>query len=153
MRTTKKPARFKVKAWGKLPRFAFIGAKMRAFLAPQDTGDMSCYHIVLPGRGTIPPAYHRKAVELIWIIKGGGVAKMGPRSVRLKRGDSLLIRPTTPHGFTAGSSGMTFLAVLSPRVDSRTDYYACSGSHHAPPRALSGRLVEGREAAGRGRMN
>lgn len=134
---------FQVKPWKKLPRFAFIGARMRAFLAPQDTGVLSAYHIVLPGRGSIPPAYHKKAIELIWIIKGSGVARMGRRSVRLKRGDSLLIRPPTPHGFVAGRSGMTFMAVLSPRVDSQTDYYGCSGQPHAPPRALSGRLIEG----------
>jgi quercetin dioxygenase-like cupin family protein len=135
---------FQLKPWKKLPRFAFIGAKMRAFLAPQDTSVLSAYHIVLPGRGSIPPAYHKKAIELIWVIKGSGIARMGRRNIRLKRGDSLLIRPSEPHGFVAGRSGMTFLAVLSPRVDSQTDYYGCSGEPHSPPRTLSGRLREGR---------
>jgi quercetin dioxygenase-like cupin family protein len=116
---------------------------MRAFLAPRDTGALSAYHIVLRSGGSIPPAYHKRAVELIWIMKGSGVARMGRRSVRLKRGDSLLIQPPTPHGFVAGRSGMTFLAMLSPRVDSKTDYYSCSGLH-APPRTLSGRLAQGR---------
>lgn len=143
MRTAGRKKDFQLKPWRKLPHFAFIGAKMHAFLSPQDTGALSVYHIVLPRRGTIPPAYHKKAVELIWIIKGGGVAEMGRRRVRLKKGDSLLIRPPTPHGFVAGRVGMTFLAVLTPRVDSQTDYYACSGHPHSPPRTLSGRLVEG----------
>lgn len=116
---------------------------MRAFLAPQDTGAVSAYHIVLQSLGSIPPAYHKKALELIWIIKGSGVARMGHRSVRLKKGDTLLIHPPMQHGFVAGRSGMTFLAVLSPRVDSQTDYYSCSGHQHAPPRAFSGRLAQG----------
>jgi mannose-6-phosphate isomerase-like protein (cupin superfamily) len=135
---------FKLKPWKSLPRFAFIGAGMRSFLAPRDTGALSAYHIVLRSGGSIPPAYHKKAVELIWIIKGSGTARMGRRIVRLKRGDALLIQPTTPHGFVAGRSGMTFLAMLSPRVDSKTDYYSCAGHHHAPPRGLSGRLEQGR---------
>ena len=133
---------FRLKSWRKLPRLAFIGARMRAFLDPRDTGALCAYHIALASRGSIPQAYHQKAVELIWIIKGSGVARMGRRSVRLMKGDSLLIHPPTPHGFVAGRSGMTFLAVLSPRVDSQTDYYSCSGHRHAPPRALSDRSLK-----------
>jgi quercetin dioxygenase-like cupin family protein len=133
---------FELRRWSALPRFAFIGAKMRAFLGPGDTGALSCYHIVLPPGGRIPPAYHKKAVELIWVMKGGGVALLGRKRARLRRGDSLLLRPPVPHGFVAGRSGMAFLAVLSPRVDSQTDYYSCHGSH-APPKVLSGRLLEG----------
>jgi quercetin dioxygenase-like cupin family protein len=136
MRRARRKKDFKLKPWRKLPRFAFIGARMRAFLGPKDTGVLSAYHIALPRGGSIPPAYHKNAVELIWIIKGGGVARMGRRSVRLTRGDSLLIYPPTPHGFVAGRSGMTFLAVLSPRVDAKTDYYSCSGHAHGSPRTL-----------------
>jgi quercetin dioxygenase-like cupin family protein len=126
---------FKARAWRALPRFEFIGARMRSFLSARDTGALSAYHITLPSRGEILPAFHKKAVELIWIIKGGGTAVMGRRTVRLRPGVSLLIHPPTPHGFTAGRAGMTFLAMLSPRVDSSTDYYSCSG-HHLAPRTL-----------------
>lgn len=143
MRKAGRKEGFKLKPWSKLPHFAFIGANMRAFVVPQDTGALSAYHIAVPGRGRIAPAYHKKAVELIWVIKGTGIAQMGRRSVRLKRGDSLLIHPPTPHGFIAGRSGMTFLAVLSPRVDSQTDYYSCSGHQHAPPKTFSGRPAKG----------
>ena len=130
--------------WSRLPRFAFIGAKMRSFLGPEDTAALSCYHISLPPKGSIPPAFHKKAFELIWIMKGGGRARLGRRSIKVKKGDSLLIRPPTPHSFFAGPYGMTFLAILSPRVDSQTDYYSCHGAH-AAPRVLSGKLVEGRQ--------
>lgn len=134
---------FKLKPWRSLPHFAFVGARMKAFVVPKDTGALSVYHIELAARGSIAPAYHKKAVELIWVIKGGGVARMGRRSIRLRRGDSLIIHPPTPHGFVAGRSGMTFLAALSPRVDSQTDYYSCSGHRHEPPRAFSGGLAKG----------
>lgn len=144
MRAARGTKSFRLKPWKKLPRFEFIGARMRSFLAARDTGALSAYHIVLARHGRIPPAYHRKAVELIWILQGSGSAHMGRRNVRLRRGDSLLIHPPTPHGFVAGRSGMTLLAMLSPRVDSQTDYYSCSGHHHPPPRTLSGRLGERR---------
>ena len=136
---------FAVRKWGKLPRFVFVGAKMRAFLSPKDTRMLSCYHIALTRGKSIAPAYHKKAFELIWVIKGGGIASMGRRRIPLRRGDSLLIQPLTPHGFTAGSSGMVFLAVLTPRVDSQTDYYSCEGDHYDRPKVISGRFVEGRK--------
>lgn len=116
---------------------------MRAFVVPKDTGALSAYHIALRGGGSIAPAYHKKAVELIWVIKGSGIARLGRRIRPLRKGDSLIIHPPTPHGFRAGRAGMTFLAVLSPRVDSQTDYFSCSGHRHEPPRAFSGRLSKG----------
>ena len=134
---------FETRRWSRLPHFEFAGATMRSFLSPQDTPALSCYRIVLEPGAAISPAYHKKAFELIWVMEGGGTASMGRRALKLKRGDSLLIRPPTPHGFTAGRAGMTFLAVLTPRVDSQTDYYAC-GHAHERPRMLSGRLLEGR---------
>ena len=92
--------------------------------------------------GKHPAGLSSKGGRTHLIIKGSEVARMGRRSVRLMKGDSLLIHPPTPHGFVAGRSGMTFLAVLSPRVDSQTDYYSCSGHRHAPPRALSDRSLK-----------
>ena len=135
---------FAVKLWRELPLFSFVGARMRSFLSPRESEALSCYHIKLSRGGSISPAYHKKAFELIWILEGGGVAQLGGRRVKLRRGDSLLIQPPTPHGFEAGPAGMAFLAVLSPRVDSKTDYYSCHGETHAQPRVHSGRLIQGR---------
>lgn len=143
MKAPRRKKGFMRKDWKRLPHFSFVGARMRAFVVPKDTEALSVYHIELAARGGIAPAYHKKAIELIWVIKGGGAARMGRRSIRLKRGDSLVIHPPTPHGFVAGRSGMTFLAVLSPRVDSQTDYYSCSGHRHEPPRAFSGGSAKG----------
>lgn len=150
MTTRRNGKGFEVRQWSALPRFEFVGAKMRSFLSPEDTAALSCYHVSLSGREKLSPAYHKKAFELIWILDGGGVALMGGgRSVALRKGDSLLIHPREPHGFTAGARGLVFLAALSPRVDSQTDYYSCHGTHE-PPRISSGRLLEGR-ARGNGR--
>lgn len=143
MKRTRGISGFKLKKWSKLPRFSFVGASMRAFVVPRDTDALSVYHIALASRGSIAPAYHKKAVELIWVIKGSGIAQLGRRSIRIRSGDSLIIQPPTPHGFVAGRAGMTFLAALSPRVDSRTDYYSCSGHQHPHPRSFSGRPATG----------
>lgn len=134
---------YRHKPAGSLPLFAFAGGRMHGLLDAADTGALSCYRIVLPPGGEIRPAYHKKAVELIWVLQGGGRAGLERRSVRLRRGDALVIHPPTPHGFTAGRRGMTFLAALSPRVDSRTDYHPCDGPH-AAPKVLSGRWTESR---------
>ena len=116
---------------------------MRSFLSPEDTASLSCYHISLSKFESISPAFHKKAIELIWVLNGGGVARLGGgRRVKLRKGDSLLIHPREPHGFTAGPSGLVFFAALSPRVDSQTDYYSCNGAHE-PPRVESGRLPQG----------
>lgn len=138
---------YAVKAWRELPRFSFVGAEMRAMLSPTETRALSCYHIALEDGGEIPAAYHKKAFELIWVLSGRGTAVLGSRRVRLVAGDSLLIRPPTPHGFAAGRGGMSFFAALSPRVDSRTDYYSCDGGHHGRPRMISGRFLEGNRRA------
>lgn len=133
---------FAIKRRARIPRLSFAGASMRAFLTAKDTPALSCYHITLASGGEIRPAYHKKAVELIWVFQGGGTARLGRRTVSLRRGDALVIHPWTPHGFVAGRAGMTLLAALSPRVDSQTDYHSCDGAH-APPKVLSGRWTEG----------
>ena len=134
---------FTVKRWKTHPLFEFAGARMRALLTLDDTSKLACYHITVAKNGCVQSAYHKKAVELICILKGSGSARLGRRRVVLKKGDALFIYPPTPHGFIAGRAGMVMMAILTPRVDSQTDFYSHDESH-PPPKVLAGRLRQGR---------
>jgi quercetin dioxygenase-like cupin family protein len=118
---------------------------MTGMVMKEETEALSVYRIEMGPRQVVAPSYHKKAVELIWVLAGSGTVRLGRRSVRMRRNDTLFIRPPTPHGFEAGRSGMTMLAILSPRVDSRTDIYPAGKGNagHAATKVLSGRWREG----------
>lgn len=123
-------------------KLRFAGALVRPLVQKAERTGFACYHIRIAPGGVVPPAFHKKAVELIWILRGSGTITLGRRAVRMLRGDSLLIRPPTPHAFLAGRSGMEFVAVLRPWVDSSTDFHAAHAGTHAAPRVLGGRWRE-----------
>ena len=132
----------RLKRRSELPVLDFAGARMDALLDAADTESLACYRITLPGGRSVPAAYHKKAVEMIWGLSGKGVIEVGRRRVTLTAGDVLVIHPPTPHAFHAGRKPWTFLAVLSPRVDSRTDLYPVTAGTHGHARAVKGRWRE-----------
>lgn len=135
--------RYTLTPWSKLTVFRFSEALMRTLVTVDQTKSMSCYHIRLTRDGVMKPAYHKKASELIWFIKGRGVAELAGRRVRIKTGDVLFIPALTAHGFSTSSS-LEMLAMLTPRVDSKTDFYPLEDGSHGVPHVITGRLKEGR---------
>lgn len=142
--------RYTLTRWSRLTVLHFDSCVMRPLVGIEETSKLSCYHIRLPPGSRMEPAYHRKAHELIWIMEGRGTALLDGRRVPVRDGDVLFIPPPTVHGFVAGRRPLVMLAMLSPRVDSRTDFYSAGpGRKHEKPKVLSGRWTEGTRRARR----
>lgn len=141
-------SRFRVTRWSRLPVLHFDSCRMRPLVGLDETSRLSCYHIRMPRRARMEPAYHKKAAEVIWIMEGRGHALLDGRRVLVRRGDVLFIPPPTTHGFETKGSSLTMLAMLAPRVDSQTDFFPADlqGRGHGRPKVLAGRWVEGRLA-------
>ena len=107
----------------RLPFLSMEGLGVRVFLTIKDTKKLAVYHIVVPARLRVPQSYHKVAEEIIVFLKGRGVALINAARRPVRAGDCLWIRPGTHHGFETKSSSLTLLAILSPHVNARRDFY------------------------------
>lgn len=118
---SKKP--FFVRSLASVEPHEFEGMRIRPLILKEDTRKMVAYHITIPPKTRVPHSYHKKATEIIHVLAGEGIAHLNKRNVRIRVKDSIFVRPWTWHSFSTGKRSMTLLAVLSPRVDSKTDLY------------------------------
>ena len=67
-----------------------------------------------PG-GKTPPNTHRHATELFYVLSGEGIAWCDGKSVRVKAGDSVFVRPGSEHVFeNTGTERLYCLTVMVP---------------------------------------
>jgi quercetin dioxygenase-like cupin family protein len=135
-------AKIKVTKWPDLTVFRFTEAIMRPLVTLDETSALACYHIKLSKRKFMRPVFHKKAVEVIWILRGKGIAHLEDRRLKISAKDVIFIAPPAIHGFSTQDSSLEMLAILSPRVDSQTDFYSVDKSGHGRPRVLAGRWEE-----------
>ncbi len=70
-----------------------------------------------PG-GKTPPNTHPNAQEMFYVLKGEGIAYSGGTSVRLRRGDSLLLPRNAPHVIENTGAGRLYgLTFMTPNDD------------------------------------
>jgi mannose-6-phosphate isomerase-like protein (cupin superfamily) len=120
---SRKPWRFKLKNLGGVPSRAFQGMKVKSLISKEETEEMVAYHIRIPRNTRIAHSHHKVAHEVIFILSGSGTAHLNEERFPVKAKDVVLIRPGTWHSFSAGHEALEALAVLSPRVDGKTDLY------------------------------
>lgn len=84
---------------------------------------MAAFYIRLPRKTILPPSYHKKAYEIIFILSGFGKAHLNKKTFFIKKGDAILVKPQTWHSFSTSERSMKILAVTSPYVDAETDLY------------------------------
>lgn len=115
--------RYKVKKLSDFEAIEFQGMKVNPLIKKSETGQMSAYHILIPKRTRIPPSYHKKAHEIIFVLSGRGKVHLNRRNIHIKKGDVILVQPRTWHSFSTARHTLKVLAVPSPYVDSKTDLY------------------------------
>jgi mannose-6-phosphate isomerase-like protein (cupin superfamily) len=82
-----------------------------------DTSLTVCVEIFDPG-GQTPPNRHNFAVEMFFILQGEGEASCDGKTVALKPGDSLLVRPTGVHQIKNTGEGRLYaLCFMVPNED------------------------------------
>src|SRR3989338_3448756 len=101
---------FLIKKAKDLPKIYFMQSHMTPMIGLNETDRLSCYHIKMPKNTYVEPSYHKKAVEMIWILKGEGIAVLGNKKNQISRGDVIFIRPPTAHTFHSGAKGLELLA-------------------------------------------
>jgi quercetin dioxygenase-like cupin family protein len=101
----------------------FATMKLQSLTGAENTNRFAAYRIVIAKHHKVPRSYHKIAEELLFFLKGNGIAHVGRSKLKVAAGDTLLIRPGTPHGFITGSSPLELVAFLSPKVDTKTDFY------------------------------
>lgn len=120
MKETKKCAHLKS---GDLKWGDFATMKFQPLVGAGCTDRFAVYRIVIAKHHKVPRSYHKIAEELVLCLKGYGIAHVGRSKIKIMAGDTLFIRPGTPHGFTTGASPLELVTFLSPKVDTRTDFY------------------------------
>ena len=94
---------------------------------PNDSGQgvMSAGIEYLNQKSRVPAHIHSKMEEIIFIVKGEGLALVDGKTQRVSPGDMLLITPNTGHGLTnVGEEELEFFVVYSDNdmVDFFRDY-------------------------------
>jgi mannose-6-phosphate isomerase-like protein (cupin superfamily) len=65
--------------------------------------------------GATPPNEHAKAHEFFYVLEGQGAAKCDGKTISIKRGDALLLRPGSEHTIENTGSGKLYtLTVMTP---------------------------------------
>jgi len=65
--------------------------------------------------GRTPPNVHSAAQEMFYVLSGEGIARSEGNSIRLRRGDSLLLPPGTVHQIeNTGSTRLYCMTVMVP---------------------------------------
>lgn len=108
-----------------LPSVALGAARADILLGMNDARNMSSYVVRSPAHTVSPQAYHDIAEELLFVIRGSVTAHLGTRRIVLGPGDFLYVPPKTPHGFETREDEAVLLALLSPKVDQKTDFFLC----------------------------
>ena len=114
---------FKLKELSQVPAKSFQGMKVKSLIAKSETKKIVAYHIRIPKNHRIPHSHHKIAYEIIFILSGKGTAYLNNRRFPVKSKDVIFIRPGTWHSFSSDHKVLEALAVLSPRVDEKTDLY------------------------------
>lgn len=70
--------------------------------------------IFAPG-GATPPNTHRFAHEMFYVLSGEGIARCDGRSVGLRRGSAMLVRPGSEHVVeNTGTAKLYTLTIMAP---------------------------------------
>jgi quercetin dioxygenase-like cupin family protein len=133
---------FLFRPFSDLTLLSFLGSTIRPLIQPDDEIENSSYFIQMPPSGFVERSYHKIAKEVIFVISGYGTAFLGNSILSLKKGDTMIIFPPTPHGFKAGDSGLEMISFLSSQVNSKRDFYSCSKEAIEDPIVLGGEWVE-----------
>jgi mannose-6-phosphate isomerase-like protein (cupin superfamily) len=65
--------------------------------------------------GATPPNEHAEAHEFFYVLEGQGVARCDGKTISIKRGDALLLRPGSEHTIENTGSGKLYtLTVMTP---------------------------------------
>ncbi|MBI4802720.1 MAG: cupin domain-containing protein [Elusimicrobia bacterium] len=120
MKKTKKHTRLKS---SNLKWVDFATMKFQSLVGAGCTDRFAVYRIVIAKHRKVPRSYHKIAEELLVFLKGHGIAHVGRSKFKVAAGDTLFIRPGTPHGFITGAGPLELVAFLSPKVDAKTDFY------------------------------
>ena len=65
--------------------------------------------------GATPPNTHSDAHEFFYVLHGEGIARCGDKSLPIKKGDALLLRPGNEHVVENTGSGKLYtLTVMTP---------------------------------------
>lgn len=68
--------------------------------------------------GRTPPNMHPKAQEMFYVLEGEGIAHCGGKSVRLRRGDSLMLPAGMEHQIENTGAGRLYcLTFMTPNDD------------------------------------
>lgn len=121
---------------------SFLGSTVTALTRPEDGVSFSSYTVSMPPGGQVEPSFHKVATELIFVVDGNGTAKLGGSLLNLERHDVLIVSPPTPHSFQAGQKGLVLVSFLSSLVNSKHDFYSCSGEPVEDPLVLRGEWNE-----------
>ena len=79
-----------------------------------DIPNVFVIEIFNPG-GATPPNEHSAAHEFFYVLEGEGIARCGGKAVPVKKGDSLLLHPGTPHVLENTGAGKLYtLTVMTP---------------------------------------
>lgn len=101
----------------------FATIKYQSLVGEGCTEKFVVYKLAIPGNHRVPLSYHKLAEELVVFVRGSGTAYVGRARYKVAAGDTLFIKPGTPHGFSTGNAPMEIMTFLSPRVDAETDFY------------------------------
>jgi quercetin dioxygenase-like cupin family protein len=67
------------------------------------------------------PLHHHPQEQIVVVLDGAITFASATRSVRLGRGDALVIAPDVPHEATAGPDGATLVSAVAPARHSAAD--------------------------------
>ncbi len=82
------------------------------------TEDAEMSALLVQIRGTLPLHLHHRIREVLYLIQGEGVFRVGDADIAMRPGSVVRVEPGQAHTFIAGPSGpAVFLVVTSPRWD------------------------------------
>ncbi len=94
------------------------GASRRAFIRP-DNRTCSVHVVEISSGSRIH--YHRRLTETYYVLDGEGRLELNGRSIQLRPGMAVMIRPGTRHRAVPGASKLKILNVVVPPFDPRDE--------------------------------
>jgi mannose-6-phosphate isomerase-like protein (cupin superfamily) len=99
------------------------GFSVKFFLERGESNNISFYHVSLPGNFFYKSSYHKKAEELVFVLKGEARGKIGEKDTFVSEGSIIYIPPGTLHKFITKDQELVLLSVHSPPIYEDEDIY------------------------------
>jgi len=108
---------------GEVESFVLKGIQVDQLLPQVACEQFSAYLVRMEPYQIKKPSYHKKGEELYYVLSGTGIAVLGGKEFKMKKGCFFRVPPGTVHQFATDNESLCMLNFHSPPVFPDKDTY------------------------------